>query len=361
LARKPLDRTVVDTVLRYRTGALNIDACRIGTSGARNNGRRDQSVYDAGTQIFGDFGTVTRVDYGKGRWPANVILDEEAAALLDEEVGERSPGRFPGPLPRRDALFGGGIHRGSTGPNGGALTLDKGGPSRFFYCPKASKKDRGEGNDHETVKPLKLMQWLVKLVSPPSCTILDPFAGSGSTLLAAMSEGQRAIGIDQDAHYCDIAVSRIERAERDARDARGDETPEESCDTKGVLALQGLLRHHRAASPAVRPGLSGPPLVSPLARWKGRPSAVRPPEAVSPWHTSPCHPVRAPPPRSRRGASPDESGSREMVLCRSLTVVELRMATPSCGPSWSDSSRRTRSHASTRFQSAVQLIRNLPV
>lgn len=305
LARKPLCGTVATNVLRHHTGALHIDACRIAGEPVPINKLERWSA----------FGQEKRPKYEQridtsGRWPANVILDEEAAVLLDEQSGITTSGAAG-----RKASSG--FVQGYESGDYDVPYGDTGGASRFFYCAKASRKERGEGNDHMTVKPLKLMQWLVKLVSPPSCTILDPFAGSGSTLLAAMSEGQRAIGIEQDAHYCDITVGRVERAERDARSARDDETQEESCDTNGVMTLQGLLRHRRAASPAVCPGPSGPPLVSPLARWKGQPSAVRPAEAASPRHMSPSRRVRAPPPCRRRGTSSDGSGSRETVLCRS--------------------------------------------
>jgi len=80
---------------------------------------------------------------------------------------------------------------------------------RFRYCAKASQSERGEGNDHPTVKPLALMRWLCRLVCPPNGTILDPFAGSGTTLLAAVREGFNAVGIEKDAHYCDIIRQRM--------------------------------------------------------------------------------------------------------------------------------------------------------
>jgi len=85
---------------------------------------------------------------------------------------------------------------------------DSGSAARFFYCAKASKSERGEGNNHPTVKPLALMRYLCRLITPPGGVILDPFVGSGSTLLAARSEGFKSIGIDIDPQYCDIAVNR---------------------------------------------------------------------------------------------------------------------------------------------------------
>jgi len=149
LARNPLDRTLVDTALTHGTGALNIEESRIGTE--------------------------TKVN--QGRWPANVILDECTAEMLDEQ----------------------------------------GGSSRFFYTPKASKSERTMNgkvdNDHVTVKPLALMRYLSTLTKIPSNGIvLDPFAGSGSTLIAAVETGRHAIGIELDEHNCEIIAARLEAA-----------------------------------------------------------------------------------------------------------------------------------------------------
>lgn len=86
---------------------------------------------------------------------------------------------------------------------------DSGGASRFFYCSKATKRERGEGNNHPTVKPVNLMRWLVRLVTPPGGIVLDPFAGSGSTGVAAKLEGFHFIGIEKEEAYADIAETRI--------------------------------------------------------------------------------------------------------------------------------------------------------
>jgi site-specific DNA-methyltransferase (adenine-specific) len=83
------------------------------------------------------------------------------------------------------------------------------GASRFFYCPKATKKERGEDNKHPTVKPIALMRWLVRLVTPLDGVVLDPFCGSGSTLLAAAEEGVGFIGVDISPEYCGIALRRL--------------------------------------------------------------------------------------------------------------------------------------------------------
>ncbi len=148
-------------------------------------------------------GPMKRVPYdgSKGRWPANVCLDEEAARLLDEQSGERKSNG------RRVSDSGMFAMRAQEEVETGYG--DTGGASRFFYVAKASKADRGEGNTHPTVKSLSLMSWLVKLAAPAGGLILDPFAGSGSTLVAAMRTNRRAIGIEMDATYHDIAERRI--------------------------------------------------------------------------------------------------------------------------------------------------------
>lgn len=220
LARKPLVGTVAANVLAHGTGAINVDACRIGTatqddygrSPNRADGFRSQSRGDAG-----DFGMSEEpgTSHSAGRWPANVALDEEAAAMLDAQTGER-PSTLTGraeagqrhDLPRDN--------RSATGYHGGIpagrVYADSGGASRFFYTAKASRRERGEGNTHPTVKPLSLMRWLAKLVTPPGGVILDPFAGSGTTLLAAQAEGFDAVGIEREAEYVEIARKRIEGA-----------------------------------------------------------------------------------------------------------------------------------------------------
>ena len=117
-----------------------------------------------------------------GRFPANIILDEVAGELLDAQSGTLASGEVK----------------------------NTGGASRFFYCAKAAKKERGEGNVHPTVKPLKLMKYLVKLVTPPKGVVLDPFTGSGTTAIACMSTQRNFIGFEMDKGYCDIACKRIE-------------------------------------------------------------------------------------------------------------------------------------------------------
>jgi DNA modification methylase len=200
LARKPLaERTVAAQVLATGTGAINVDGCRIGNGGHLKWSEPRDMGYHGGT----DAGPVAATENPAGRWPANVVLDEQAAALLDAEVGERPTG---GLKPYTTASVG---YEGGWGRERDVRKdADTGGPSRFFYTAKAGADER-EGSKHPTVKPLALMRWLVRLVTPPGGVVLDPFAGSGTTLRAAREEGFRAIGIEREAEYLRDAAHRL--------------------------------------------------------------------------------------------------------------------------------------------------------
>lgn len=244
LARKPLSGTVAANVLAHGTGALNIDASRIGTNGETpsGSGRPKQ-----GTAAYGDFkgngGNVTTA----GRWPSNVILDEDAAAALDRQSGERkSPGTYKRAGTADSSVYGAGARLTGEYQNGYG---DTGGASRFFYVAKASRKERNAGldgmpeqspwtsfdgqyaegrnpvtgertgrykreqsNHHPTVKPLALMRYLITLVTPPGGIVLDPFAGSGTTLVACAQLGIRAIGVELTEEYAPIIAARIDHA-----------------------------------------------------------------------------------------------------------------------------------------------------
>lgn len=202
LAHKPLVGTVAENVQEFGTGAINVDGCRIegrerteyGLSGAR---RSQGNTYGDTADTPVDF------DASKGRWPANLLLDEDAAAMLDEQSGETVS---PGKVTRggnRSMAFGMGRQEQVNCPS------DSGGASRFFYTAKASKADRGADNDHPTVKPTDLMRYLVRLIAPPGALVLDPFMGSGPTIYAAKEEGCRALGIEQDEKWCEIAARRL--------------------------------------------------------------------------------------------------------------------------------------------------------
>jgi len=150
-------------------------------------------------------------DLSCGRYPANLILDEEAAKLLDEQTGINTSPNKP--------VKQGGHHRHDVGlekdpddtrdPRFGVGYGDTGGASRFFYCAKSSKTDRGEGNSHPTVKPIRLMSYLIKLITPLDGVVLDPFMGSGSTGVAAIREGFNFIGIEKEENFFEISQKRI--------------------------------------------------------------------------------------------------------------------------------------------------------
>lgn len=176
LARKPLsEKTVALNVLKWGTGALNIDACRIATDDNLNGG-----AYSEG----GSRSTLA----GDSRQGASAGMYQ--AGKTAEKPFNQPSGRFPANV----------ITDGSvTMPNGA---------QRFFYSAKASKADRGEGNNHPTVKPTELMQYLCRLVTPPGGTVLDPFMGSGSTGKAARLEGFQFVGIEREEAYFKIAQGR---------------------------------------------------------------------------------------------------------------------------------------------------------
>jgi DNA modification methylase len=196
LARKPLAGTVAANVAEYGTGGINVDGCRIGTDGGTTKGSAPKGASNGiyGNGINGDCDIVP---LNAGRWPANVVLDEDAAAMLGE-------------------------------------------PSRFFYCAKASRAEREAGlegmpekrsgvevfdpknrdgvgeermtlsrNPHPTVKPIALMRWLCRLVTPPGGLVFDPFAGAGTTGCAAVLEGFDFVGAELSEEYADIARRRI--------------------------------------------------------------------------------------------------------------------------------------------------------
>lgn len=178
VARKPLVGTVAANVLAHGTGAINVDGCRVAGADAEEGRTRH------GGGIVGNASSYELPDYKApmpaGRWPANVIHDGS------DEVMDLFP----------LARYG-----------------DTDSPARFYYCAKASKPDRGEGNNHPTVKPTDLMRYLVRLVTPPGGVVLDPFMGSGSTGKAAKLEGLSFIGIEREEQYVEIARARIEAAQ----------------------------------------------------------------------------------------------------------------------------------------------------
>ena len=213
VARKPLQGTVAANVLAWGTGALNIDATRISTDEDR---RRNARGGDNGLNGEGTFRIRERraddQPLTAGRWPANVVLDGRAAAELDRQSGTLASGANPtrrGSDKFREA-YGDFKGQAECTPARGA---DTGGASRFFYVAKAptSERPRVGGIAHPTVKPLDLMRWLVRLVTPPGGTVLEPFAGSGTTAEACVLEGFQCIAIEREADYLPLIVSRLDK------------------------------------------------------------------------------------------------------------------------------------------------------
>lgn len=205
VARKPLIGTVADNVQAHGVGALNVEGCRVGTYGGTQKVRSAEKCRT--DSVGGYLNAKAGQPINAGRWPANLIHDgSEEVVSLFPDVGLSSGGTKScriGTGRVYDKPFN--VH---PGPNNGGLG-DSGSAARFFYCAKASKKDRGEGNTHPTVKPRALMEYLCRLVAPPGATIFDPFMGSGSTLVAARALRYKAVGIDLDAAHCEIAVNRL--------------------------------------------------------------------------------------------------------------------------------------------------------
>ena len=205
LARKPLaEKTVARNVLAYGTGAINVDACRIAGESTRRTNTAEMGYHG------GNLASTYQTGSDAGRWPANVLLDHHAAAWVDEQSGVSVSKRAER-----------GAGKGATATYGEWGTLDdttrghddQGGASRFFYTAKAPKRERPnvDGVQHPTVKPLAIMRWLIRLVTPPGGVVLDPFAGSGTTIEAALIEGFDPVGIEMEADYLPLIQHRIDR------------------------------------------------------------------------------------------------------------------------------------------------------
>lgn len=231
LAMKPIDGTFANNAKVHGVAGLNIDACRIASEGGSPAAKRRESARKSGNapmqnRVLGVDKAAGANELGKigrrgsadvyaaerdseqlGRWPANVMFDEEAAALLDEQSGTLKSGSNC--VRRQEGFFG---EHGGLGKAGDLQTTygDSGGASRFFYCAKASKSEKGADNIHPTVKPLKLMEYLCRLTATPTGgTVLDPFMGSGSTGVAAGNTGRDFVGIEMDEKYFPIAEKRV--------------------------------------------------------------------------------------------------------------------------------------------------------
>jgi site-specific DNA-methyltransferase (adenine-specific) len=203
VARKPLIGTVAENVLRYGTGAINVDRCRVEGGERRqieraNQYRPENFDLPSGSRSAG----TTAI----GRWPANLIHDgsEEVVGLFPETMGKVGMTKHGSGTNTKYGKF---ARTDQSVVNDGVT--DSGCAARFFYTAKADKSDRGPGNNHPTVKPVDLMRYLVRLVCPIGGVVLDPFSGSGTTLAAAQAEGCLAIGVEREAAYCEIIKGRF--------------------------------------------------------------------------------------------------------------------------------------------------------
>jgi hypothetical protein len=227
VAMKPLDGTFAENAEKWGVAGFNIDECRIPLNGEIVHTPQSDPAKRLGV-VGADFGfsrgstetmhaaqraSIERTN-SLGRWPANVLLDDEAAASLDAQTGVLKSGT--GAKKKKSAAGYQGNALGKESRPEGTPNVeygDAGGASRFFWCAKAAKSERGEGNDHTTVKPIKLMEYLCRLTKTPTGGIvLDPFMGSGTTGIAAQNVGRDFIGIELDPHYFEIARGRLENA-----------------------------------------------------------------------------------------------------------------------------------------------------
>ena len=211
VARKPLDGTVGATVLKHGTGALNIDGCRV-----EHQSEADRAAATPGGRVTGKSGALAgkvqhdgeregfaRPDTSKGRWPANVCHDgsDEVVSAFPEPHGAGAAG-----YDKSREAYNASSYEAT---NGNMFRVgDHGSAARFFYSSKADADDR-LGSKHPTVKPVDLMRWLVRLITPPGGTCLDPFAGSGTTGMACMAEGVDCILVEREAEYVADIKARI--------------------------------------------------------------------------------------------------------------------------------------------------------
>lgn len=225
LARKPLsEKTIVDNILKWGTGGINIDECRIGTDTIKTNAKEKGVSYNRLWNNYKGGYLGCPESYHSGRYPSNVILDEDTAELLDKQTGNLKSGFMEVGHPygqgQGQNVYGamsGKTHQDTYGDSGGASRFFKVVDeneidylNRFIYCAKASKSERGSSNNHPTVKPVKLMEYLVKLITKKGQTVLDPFMGSGTTALVCIKSGRNYIGFEQNSDYVEIANKRID-------------------------------------------------------------------------------------------------------------------------------------------------------
>jgi DNA modification methylase len=228
MARKQVEGTIANNVLKYGTGGINIDGSRISTEDSFGGGAKGSSGFAAD---YNGEGWAPGSDLG--RWPANVILDPYTAELLDEQTSHlHAAGNKKDTAEGFDKGYESSSYEMSYKGRANRTHNDSGGASRFFYVAKASKRDRNEGlegtNTHPTVKPTTLMEYLIKLVTPPGGVVLDPFTGSGSTGKAAILQGFDFIGIEMTEEYLPIIEGRLKHAEQLVAEAKEQEKAKEN-------------------------------------------------------------------------------------------------------------------------------------
>lgn len=223
VARKALsEKSIAANVLAHGTGALNIDACRVEFASSQDQAAAEQRSRQVAGRSYDGWGMVqqhlTAQDYasgsgGKGRWPANFIHDgsEEVVRLFPETASGSIALHHQRTSTKTKHSFG----ERAAPPE--ETFGDAGSAARFFYCAKADKDDRLKSK-HPTVKPIDLMAYLVRLVTQPGGTVLDPFAGSGSTGMACMREGMNCILIEREQEYFADILHRVSHV-------RGEDTP----------------------------------------------------------------------------------------------------------------------------------------
>ncbi len=204
LARKPLDGSVAKNILEHGVGGLNIDGSRIPLNDEIPPSGSAKRVYAKNqfteAKVYGE----NKITPPSGRFPANLIHDGS------DEVLERFPkSSVTGRRSERSKAAKVGDTRWLHDNHQSTEHTDRGSTARFFYCAKASKAERGKDNNHPTVKPIALMRYLCRLITPPGGTIMDPFMGSGSTGVASFLENFAFIGMEKELPSFKIACNRI--------------------------------------------------------------------------------------------------------------------------------------------------------
>ncbi|MGN7187557.1 DNA-methyltransferase [Microbacterium enclense] len=220
MTQKPCEGTIASNIETWGTGGLNIDGCRVPfasesdeTESKGKNQHGEYGTLGGANRVYGTYARTARSNYdAPGRWPANAVLDDESAAHLDS-LSPSSVSRKSAP---RQGAAGNGWRTKATG----AEYDDAGGPSRFFprmhYSGRAPAKERPVGPDgtrHDTVKPLSVVRWLVRLAVPPGGVVLDMFAGSGTTAEAALLEGRGFIVVEREGAFIPLIEQRVVRSE----------------------------------------------------------------------------------------------------------------------------------------------------